>query len=83
MHWLLDVFLDLLWRSRSWRFSLCTVLGVGATVGVYCLLPGGGYRVYLGVFFVASGFIAGLLWEMGRKRDDSALLRGEDEDREL
>lgn len=79
MHWLIDVFLEVMWLSWSWRFGACVALGVGGIVATYTFLPDGDYRVYLGIFSGALGLAGGFLWELGHKRDDRALLRGEED----
>lgn len=79
MHWLLDLFLDLLGFSWSWRFSVCATLGIAGIVAVYTLLPVVEYRVYAGILLGVFGFVGGALWEVGHRRDDAALPRGERE----
>lgn len=79
MHWLFDLFLDLLGFSWSWRFSVCATLGIAGIVAVYTLLPGLECRVYAGILLGAFSVVGGALWEVGHRRDDAALLRGERE----
>ena len=67
---LLDAFelLDFLELVRSWRFALCTAVGIGAGYIAYAALGQGRPAMAAGGVIFLGGLIWGIVWQADHER---------------